>query len=181
MEKGGIYLDFDVMVTASFDNLRKYNCTMGLESSYKLCSGVIVCVKDHPFLYLWLNSYYDDFRHKWSYNSGVVSTRIMRRYKGLIHVEGRKLHRPSFKEVEKIWGKELYPWKDNYSVHTWIRIARRRRLIKENPTPESIKTMNSTYGEMARSVYYGTSELIFQNKTVQQPKIFNFTSYVKPV
>ena len=156
------------MVTASFDDLRKYNCTMGREDPKKLCSGIIVCVKDHPFLYLWLNSYYDDFRHIWTYNSGIVSTRLMERYNGLIHVEDKKLHRPSYYEIAKIWGKQTYPWKDNYAIHTWIRVAL-SKLITEYPTPESIKSMKTTYGEMARSVYYGTSEVISQNETTQQP------------
>ena len=160
METGGIYLDFDVMVVKSFDPLRKFNCTLGLESSNKLCSGVIVCVKDHPFLYLWLNSYYEDFKLQWSYNSGIVSTRLMRRYDGLIHVEENTLHRPNCGQLDQIWGNSSYPWRNNYAVHTWIRFA--KDTIKANISPEYIKTMNSTYGQIAREVFYGSPALILK-------------------
>ena len=160
MERGGIYLDFDVMVVKSFDPLRKFNCTLGLESPNKLCSGVIVCVRDHPFLYLWLNSYYEDFKFQWSYNSGIVSTRLMKRYDGLIHVETNTLHRPNFLQLDQIWGNSNYPWRNNYAVHTWIRKANNN--IKANISPEYIKTMNSTYGQIAREVFYGSPSLILK-------------------
>ena len=158
METGGIYLDFDVMVIKDFDPLRKYKCTIGLEAPNKLCSGVIVCVKDHPFLYLWLNSYYDDFKSQWSYNSGIVSTRLMNRYPGLIHVEKNTLHKPHFHNLTQIWGNTPYPWKNNYAIHTWIRMQ--DKVKKIDISPQSIKTMNSTYGQMAREVFYGSSALI---------------------
>ena len=158
METGGIYLDLDVMVVKSFDPLRKYECTLGLERPDSLCSGIIVCVKDHPFLYLWLNSYYDDFQHVWGYNSGKVSTRLMQRYNGLIHMEEFTLHRPDWLHIDQIFGNLTYPWNNNYAIHTWIRKA--GNDIQNNISPEYIKTMNSTYGQIAREVFYGSPALI---------------------
>ena len=159
MEKGGIYLDLDVMVTQSFDELRRHDCTVGYESDNKICSGVIVCVQNHAFLYLWLSSYYDDYSKRWSYNSGIVPSRIIERFPELVHTSKDKIHRPSFRELDKIWGKTPYPWKKNYTIHTWIRVAIKKNLVNY-PTPESIKTMNSTYGQIARDVYYGSPDII---------------------
>ena len=159
LNEGGIYLDLDVMVTQSFDELRRYNCTLGLERPSKICSGVIICTKQHPFLYLWLNGFYEDFRGDWAYNSGHVPTRLINRYRGIIHVDKNTLHRPNVHEMQKIWGKEKFNWRGNYAVHTWIRMAM-GRYIQAPPTPETIKTMNSTYGEMARDVFYGSSDLL---------------------
>ena len=158
IEQGGIYLDLDVMVIKSFDDLRRYPCTLGFELEHRVCSGVIVCTKEHPFLYLWLNSYYEDFRKFWAHNSGTVSSRLVHRYPDIIHIEETKLHVPNYQNVKQIWG-EIYDWKDNYAMHTWIRVAYPRH-IKPYPTPESIKTMNTTYGQMARAVFYGSPELI---------------------
>ena len=158
LEHGGIYLDFDVLAIRSFDELRKYNCTLGLEQGAKICSGAIICARGHPFLYMWLNSYYDDFRGQWTYNSGVVSTRLMNRYKDLIHAEAKALHWPSWSYLPQIWGNQTYDWRKNYAIHTWIRLA--KPYFKEYPSPETIKTMNSTFGQIARTVYYGSADLI---------------------
>ena len=153
-------MDLDVMVTQSFDKIRKYPCTLGLEGELRINGGVIVCEKGHPFLYLWLQGYYDDHRRTWSYNSGTYPTRLMERYPDLIHIEQNTFHEPGYAFMEKIWGNVLYPWWTKYSIHTWIRMAKQKRVITGYPTPESIKTMNSTFGQMARDVYYGSPDLM---------------------
>ena len=157
IEHGGIYLDMDVLAIRPMDDLRKYSCTVGLESTVKVCSGVIVCSKDHPFLYLWLDNYYDEFdqyKHIWAFHSGQVPSVLIKRYSNLVHVEHRKFHKPDYHDdqLEYICGNKTYPWKDNYTLHTWIRVWKEKCPF---PTEESIKTMNSTYGQIARQVYYG--------------------------
>ena len=158
LEHGGIYLDFDVLALKPFDDLRKYNCTLGLEELNRICSGIILCTTNHPFLYLWLDHYYEDYKAQWAYNSGQVSTRLMNRYKGLIHVEGHTLHWPSWSNLDPIWGDKTYDLSKSYAIHTWIRLA--KKYFVEYPSPESIKTMNSTFGKLARTVFYGSPDLI---------------------
>ena len=156
IEHGGIYLDMDVLAIRPMDDLRKYSCTVGLENALKVCSGVIVCSKDHPFLYLWLDNYYDEFdpyKDLWAFHSGRVPSVLIKRYSNLIHIESDKFHKPNFRELEYICGNKNYRWKDNYTLHTWIRLWPYNCPF---PTEESIKTMNSTYGQIARQVYYGT-------------------------
>jgi hypothetical protein len=53
MQYGGIYLDLDVLVVQSFDPLRKYPCTLGLESPVKVCGSIIIGDADFVFLKLW--------------------------------------------------------------------------------------------------------------------------------
>lgn len=53
MEYGGIYMDFDVIALRSFDSLRYYNMTMGLEyfgSPGRLNNGVIAANKEAEFV-----------------------------------------------------------------------------------------------------------------------------------
>ena len=155
IEQGGIYLDLDVMVVRSFDEIRKYGCTVGLEDRVKVCSGVIVCSKEHPFLYVWLDTYYDDFqeyKHIWAFHSGNVASVLIKRYPHLVHVEPYKFHVPNYKPegIKYIWGNKIFDWKEHYAVHTWIRSS-----YLPYPTETSILTTNSTYGQMARQVFYG--------------------------
>ena len=159
MEKGGIYLDFDIMAIRSFDELRRHSCTVGYESSTKMCAGVIICSKSHTFLYLWLNSFFEDHQMVWAYNTGTIPSKLIERFPELVRVEKNKIHRPNWEELDMIWGETPYPWRQNYAIHTWIRAAIRNKFTTY-PTPESIKTMNSTYGEVARYVYYGSTDII---------------------
>ena len=153
-EYGGIYLDTDVMVVNSFDYLRRYPCTLGLEGG-SLCGGIIIGAKDSTFLALWINYYFEDYRvGRWAYNSGRVPTKLATRYPHLVHIEAISLNRPAYTDLNKIWGSEKYDWKHyNYAIHTWIRLSKRPK-----PTPENIKKMNGTFGEIARLVIYGCTD-----------------------
>lgn len=158
-ETGGIYLDLDVLVTKPFDDLRRYPCSIGLEGSDRVCGGIVVCSKDAPFLTLWINSYLDDYQVKtWAYNTGMVPYKLWKRYPHLVHVEERSLHRPNYAELDKIYGNDVVNWNDNYSVHLWYRVWQKSKLYTVEPNEENIKTMNSTFGQIARQIFYGTTD-----------------------
>ncbi len=162
-EYGGIYLDFDVLVTRPFDDLRKHVCTIGLERETQACGSVIVCSKKAVFLLLWLNAYLDDYRiTEWAYNTGKVPFNLARRYPHLVNVEKTSLNRPNFKELDKIWGPNSFDWQMNYAVHIWYRLWKDMSPYYKGvePNSENIKTWNATFGEMARSILYGTRDFI---------------------
>ena len=72
-EIGGIYLDTDILVLRSFDDLRKYEMTLGLEAKGGICNGIIVARKGAPAIRRWMTSYEEDFRvTQRTYNSIVV-------------------------------------------------------------------------------------------------------------
>ena len=50
---GGIYMDTDVLVLRSFDPLRRYDFTMGLQTSTKMCNGVLLAHPRSAFLAAW--------------------------------------------------------------------------------------------------------------------------------
>ena len=135
IDQGGIYLDLDVMVAQSFDKLRTYSCTVGLGRKKQISNGVIVCSKDHPFLYMWLQGFYEDHRKERSYNSETYPTIIAKRYPHLVHIEKSTLHGPGYQNLWEIWGNASYPWQTKYSLHTWIRSARQKGFLKEEVTP----------------------------------------------
>ena len=156
MEYGGIYMDFDVIALKSFDDLRFYNMTMGLEyfgSPGRLNNGVIVATKQARFLKLWYETYHDFTKREWDYHDSIVPYEMQFQFPELIHVEEKTINFPGGKELELIYDK-VYDWHGNYAVHLWYRLHE----FEHNPT--DIKTMDTTYGQIARLVYYGNSTLI---------------------
>ncbi len=163
MEYGGIYMDLDTFVIQPLDELRKYECTIGMEQDTKACGSIIICSKHAMFLKMWITSYLDDYRmDEWAYNTGKVPANIARRFPELVHVEETRLNRPNFNELDKIWGPNWFNWHHNYALHIWYRIWKDMSPYYNGiePDPNTIKTMNNTFGEMARSIYYGSSAII---------------------
>ena len=158
LEYGGIYLDTDVIVVNPLDDLRQHPCTIGLETATRACGGVILGKKKAPFLYLWLNSFLDDYRVKtWAYNSGIVPGKLARRYPDLVHVVKKKFHRPNWTrdEIRLIWGGEGFKWWKNYTVHLWYRLYRTFVHIEgAEPSMSNIKTWKGAFGEMCRYILY---------------------------
>lgn len=62
----------------------------------------------------------------------------------------------------QLWGPETFDWKQNYAIHVYYRLWKDMSpyYIGEDVDPENLKTMNNTFGAMARSIYYGSPELI---------------------
>ncbi|XP_074652874.1 uncharacterized protein LOC141907196 [Tubulanus polymorphus] len=156
MKYGGIYTDLDVVILKSFDPLRKYNTTMGLESSYGLCNGIIISRPNATFLKIWHAKYATFNDAEWGTHSVILPAILARKYPHLIHVEEKSLHRPNWMERDWIYkpGK-IYPYlENNYAVHTWF------RFYEKDHTAEDIKKLNTTLGMLYRNAYYGTMDFI---------------------
>ena len=83
---------------------------------------------------------------------------------GIVHIEADHIHFPNHSQMMFLIGPEPYDWSKNYAVHLWHRLWRSSKhwpRVKVND-PESIKTMNNTYGQIARKVYYGNSDFIYE-------------------
>ena len=162
-EYGGIYLDLDVLVTKPFDDLRRYVCTVGQEQETKACGSIIVCSNTSVFLYMWINSYLDDYRaDEWAYNTGKVPFNLARRYPHMVNMEPTRLNHPNFNELDKIWGPATFDWQDNYAVHLWYRLWKDTSPYYHGiePDEESVKKLNNTFGAMARTILYGSPQFI---------------------
>ena len=163
-EYGGIYLDLDTFITSSLDELRKqHSCVIGQEQEHKACGSFIACNKYSLFLILWLNSYLDDYRmDQWAYNTGTVPFNLAKRYPNLVYMDPDRINRPNFKGIAKIWGPERFDWRHNYAVHILYRIWKDKTDFYEGiePDPKTIRTMNTTFGEMARWIYYDNPTLL---------------------
>ncbi|CAD5117920.1 DgyrCDS6665 [Dimorphilus gyrociliatus] len=157
-EYGGIYLDLDTVVLSPMEPLRNYSCVIGQEQSDKSCGCVFMCEKNAPFLSLWLNSYLDDYRiEEWAYNSGKVPWKLARRYPQLVFVEKNRLLKPNFKHLDQLYGKVIVDWTKSITMHLWYRLAKQWNFLKEDPNEENIKLMDTTFGQIARYIYFDNS------------------------
>ena len=156
IKQGGIFLDLDVIALKPFDPLLRYNFTMGIEYFGKpgrLHNGIILARPNATFLHKWLETYKDFSKSEWDDHSSQSPYKLQFMYPDLIHVEPKSLNYPSGQDIDLIY-EERYDWSNNYALHLWSKIHDLEH------GPEAIKTMNSTYGEVARLVYYGSPELI---------------------
>jgi hypothetical protein len=119
------------------------------------------------FIYLWIDTMLNDYQEdKWAYISGYMPTVLVKRFKntGIVHTEPSSIHYPNHGEMRYLIGPEPFEWSRNYAVHLWHRIWKQtkhyERVKINNAT--SIRTMNSTYGQIARKIYYGSPEMILE-------------------
>ena len=151
---GGIYIDYDVIVLQSLDPLRKYPMTMGKEQGNKLNAGVVVANKQAMFLNLWYESYRNNYRaYDWDFNCARVPFAMYKQQPQLLHVEKYRLTTPDWREREKLWDYVIN-WRELYVVHLMT------HLDWSVYTPENIKKMNNTFGEIMRHVYYNSSKIV---------------------
>ena len=159
-EQGGIYLDTDVIVINKMDNLRNHSCTLGYEllpPEETICGGVIMGAKHSTFLYLWLNSFLDDYKvGKWAYNSGKVPSKLAKRYPETVNIVPDKFHRPNWQKphIGKIWFNQTCRWWENYTIHLWYRKYREAYKGPE-PSLSNIKQWKGTFGQIARFILCG--------------------------
>lgn len=153
---GGIYLDTDAIALKSFDPLRKFEYTMGLEyhgNPGRLNNGIIVSAKNASFLHIWYNTYKNFTKREWDFHDTIIPYHLQYEHPHLIHVEEKSLNYPSGPDRHLIYEK-LYDWSKNYAMHLWY------RLYGLPLTQNNIKKMNTTFGQIARFIYYNTTKLI---------------------
>ncbi len=159
-EHGGIYLDLDVLVIRPMDDLRKFHCVIGRETE-NLCNSIFICSKTSLFLKLLMQSFVDDLKLLWAYHSSIYPTQLARRNPHLIHIEETTLLRPNWQELDHIIGPRLCKWRTKYTLHTYPRSWHSyNSSINWVISAESIKKMDSTFGQVARYIYYGNDDLI---------------------
>ena len=140
------------------DPLRKFDVTLGREIEKKFNAGIIVARPNATFLRLW----YDSFKHyvpySWDYNSATVPYRLymMRpaaRRAELLHVEPYRLTTPDWLDRGNLLIKVI-DWRDLYVVHTMLHHE------SYTFTPENVRRLSTTLGEVIRYIYYGSPKII---------------------
>ena len=154
MQYGGIYLDYDVFIVNSLNPLRKYEITLGKERTPKFNAGTIIAHKDALYLQVVYQSYRDNYRpFDWDYNCARLPYQIYLKHPEMVHVEQYRLTTPDWSERQLLWN-DVIDWSNLYTIHTMM------HLNWVEYTPESIRDMNNTFGEITRHLYYGSKKLL---------------------
>ncbi|KAJ8319641.1 hypothetical protein KUTeg_002807 [Tegillarca granosa] len=160
---GGIYFDTDILGLKSFNDLRVYNMTVGLEyhpgpvqgHGYgRVNNGILVAAKGADYLNVWWNTYKN--MSSWTEHDRhccIIPYTLIQQHPGLVHVEEKTLNYPSGPEYHLLY-KELYDYSKNYAMHLWY------ENWKGKYNPDNIKKLNTTFGRVARSIYYNTTDFV---------------------
>ena len=153
---GGIYIDDDVLIVKSFDDLRVFDLTLGRPVAIALSNGIIIARKGALFLRLWLENYRNYSPKSWGGNSVAKGNIIHKVFPHLVHVEEQSLLHPSWQESPAMFSRRIhYNWTGHYSIHIYFESTHH---IPKNP--EQLKSYENTLGQVMRYIYYGSSDLI---------------------
>ena len=156
---GGMYMDLDVLILKSMNPLRCYDYTLGRENQKKLTDNLIFSIPHSPFL-LKVIANYKNYRRIWAYNSVVYPNQLAKENPSLIHIEEDTINKPSWHsyEIKAIFDKSCsIKWHKNYAIHLW---NHKSNKYQSGENPESIQNMTSSFGQIARYIYYGTLDKI---------------------
>ncbi|OWF34962.1 Inositol phosphoceramide mannosyltransferase 3 [Mizuhopecten yessoensis] len=154
-EFGGIYLDLDTVLLRSLDPLMNYPVTMSLEYWSNLSNGLIVAERDALFIRQWVTLFHEQYTYdpnRYFEFSLFMPSRIAKKHPSWIHVENMTFCTPNGQDTHKIFN-ENYDWKENYAMHLYI------RYYQHHDSEQTVRTLNTTIGSLARYVLYGTKKL----------------------
>lgn len=104
---------------------------------------------------------------EWYYNAGALPTYILMLLPHLVHRVPYKFG-IKYHLVHELYQSFWPEWRTYYSIHLLIR--HRWRLDRDSPikefNEENIRRYPFTYGQMARLVLFGTTDLYFGNNTI---------------
>jgi hypothetical protein len=156
-EKGGIYLDMDVLCKKPFTPLLKFDFVMGKQGKWRnmgLCNGVILASNKSDFLKLWYDEF-KNFRSKgrdkhWAEMSVRKPLELAKKYPDLIHTEPYdSFHYPLYYsfDTRKIFEKNI-DFPNAFCHHYWDGASYDKYL--KNLTEDDIVNKNTTYNVIAR-------------------------------
>ena len=175
MEFGGIYLDRDVIVFKSLDPFRKFEMTLDYETYAGKSMGTQVQIahKRARFLRLYLQTYQKYEGDKWYWNAGQFPTqRIINNYPHLVHSMNGEFGLTGPEICPKMYLENLEDWSEKFfTVHLLMRGNSIKECvgwcIGDGRVPsilyfdeQNIKTLNTTFGQIARFILHETKEII---------------------
>ena len=156
LEIGGIYLDTDSVVLKSLNHFRNSSLVLGEVSNQNLANGMILGSRDSWAIHRWYHEYKYFRRDSWGHNSVMVPWAIWKLWPDKIYAVPMLFCRPNYLELKYIY-RYLYNWHSNYIIHMYSRYMLHEDGVEERSLKQ-IAILNTTYGEIARFVLWGSPE-----------------------
>ncbi|KAL7421236.1 hypothetical protein Q5752_004121 [Cryptotrichosporon argae] len=178
---GGVYLDIDVFVTKSFDDLYYFPTTMGMEAateSYRsaldptgLCNAVIISAPNAPFIDRWLLSYESFEEGNWAGHSVEKPWELARQNPDEVQVLGpRAFFWPMWYGEEIQYTHERDDWdfygSGQYAYHAWESLAM-HYLAELSPT--AIFATDTSFHRLVRPFVGPDDERVFRELAAGAP------------
>ena len=148
IERGGVYLDLDVVSIRPFKHLYREQCVLGVQcpgTKYEgLCNAVIMAEPSSYFLKKWYLEYKTFKSHRWDYHSVKLPLLLSRLYNKHLHIVDYTFFFPvSWLEDDFIKSRKYdYRLKNTMVVHLWESIW--DKTVLKN-CDESLLNLNSTF------------------------------------
>ena len=155
LQVGGIYLDDDVVVLKSLDELRRDNdIVLGEASPISLANGGIIANKNSWFLKRWFQQYQTFNDALWGANSVQTALALWQLFPEEIKVVPVTMMRPNWMEYNMLH-HGLMDWSEHYTMHLSTRYMDE---FDKSRTLAQFAVLQTTYGEIARFVLWGSSD-----------------------
>jgi hypothetical protein len=122
-ERGGIYLDTDVLCVRPFACLQEFETVLGEEYGVGLCNAVILAAAGSRFLEKWYAEYTTFRAEDWNHHSVLLPKKLAGEHPGEVHVlDHRKFFWPMY------WADHLEAFflnpgstfsQESFCVHLW--------------------------------------------------------------
>ncbi|XP_076446827.1 uncharacterized protein LOC143284078 [Babylonia areolata] len=161
-EYGGIYLDGDQVVLRSLDEFRGKEFVMGHENARNLANSLLVSAPHARFIDIWYRNYRSYNPRQWGIHSTFLPHTLARLYPHLIHNAGYAFVRPDLPDIREVW-EGHYHWAPNHAVHLYFRSMLEGRQVRTDYTLHELLALNSSLGEIARHVVFGSKDACFSS------------------
>ncbi|XP_065311055.1 uncharacterized protein [Dermacentor albipictus] len=164
MKYGGYYFDRDVFVMQSLRRFLRYEATLNFEYGFNMGNMMMFFHKDSRFLRLYMDSYRGFNNSNWYYNAGELPAQV------LLQPHSHLVHRPHYglesglDKLGALYEPHGYPyWRNVFAIHLlwrsrWGLASDAAHGVTLNET--NIRDVDNAFGEMARSVLFGTSAFV---------------------
>jgi len=174
-QMGGIYIDTDIIILKSFDDLRaNQSISLGLQTDKNFCNGVIIAHRTSKFLSKWYDGYKSaDFDKCWDCHSVVYPSQLKKNMTNEVNtLPIESFYDPSFgrHDIRELYNENIKkkarvrpPYEGKYGQHLWYTSPLAAKFLKAH-TLTDICNSTSIYNEMLR---FALNDTMFLRKTCQ--------------
>ena len=169
MNFGGIYIDSDMIVLRSFEDLLNSTFTIGLQTYTNFCNGFIISHRNSRFLRVWYDSYRNVDFSCWDCQSSQYPSKLwlnMTNEVTALNVES--FYDPSFsrQDIHELFQENKFkparirsPYSGKYGQHLWHSIPIATKYLRLHRF-DHVCNSTSIYNEMLRYALHGSEWLI---------------------